>query len=408
MRIVESSLTRLENTGGQIRLAGGAGGFVFDERGRSYYDFILGYGPVVVGHSDPAFRSSLQKYEHEPIHLSTYTWRHQELLDVFFADWPFDSICAFFKTSSEAVTAATRVLATERERWGVLRCGYTGWHDAQIAWSPRWHEPPSSPARGEVRYGDWMRGTSGEELVGNWVDLRIESLEAEIARNGDHYAAFVLDAYQAAFIELDTVDRAIDLCRAAGIGVVFDETKTAGRVTRLGALHSLVEAGDLVILGKAIANGSPLSMLVGPVEFEEHYERARVGGTFCKELTAIHAALATYEVMTERDGFALLGRSGTVIADTLNSAAAVGGAAEFVTVLPVLGGSIIDVRLLPPLLGRWAPKALLSRSLADRGVLLLQGHPSFICLGHAELDLEDLHSRAVAAFSSWIRALEKP
>lgn len=406
-RIAHSKITRkFRSAGHQLLFSRGSRGEVSDANGVSYIDFVMGYGPVIIGHSDDHFNEILRGYLANGIMMPGYTTFHQEYLERLLGERPGDR-GAFFKTASEAVTAAFRLAAMRTGRLGIVRSGYVGWHDAQIAHSLKWHEPLHSPLREKPRYTDGMRGIGESEPVANWVDLRLESLAELLQRHRGRLGCFVFDAYLASFTTPEVLRQAVAMCRDAGLLTVFDETKTGGRISALGYDHDNGIGSDLIVIGKALANGAPLSILAGEADLLAHAERARLSGTFSKEMIAVYAALATRDILEKPageapDGWAEIGRIGTEVASALSAGAADAGVAALVGARPVLGGGMFElVYHDAALLGDKERREALLGALAGVGILLLEGHPSFVSLAHRDLDWIDLRDRARQAFELW-------
>lgn len=368
----------------------GNGSTVFDTEGNSYLDLVMGYGPVILGHTYPGFRERINEGLGDGLMMPGYARLHQVYLSRLLQDRPGNR-GAMFKTASEAVTAAFRTAAMETGRLGIVRSGYVGWHDAQIANSIKWHDPLHSPLREKLRYTDFMRGVGPDEPVLNWHDLKLDSLSEIIAENKSKLGCFIIDAYLASMTDVDTLKAAIEICHESGLLVVFDETKTGGRISKLGYAHDHGLNVDLIVLGKSLANGAPLSILVGPDRLMEYAEKARLSGTYSKELIAMHSALATLDVMEQgssefETGWDEVAHIGCRFAEIITAAAEDAGVREHLWAQPVLGGGMFELcysdRVLPDKVLR---KALL-RHLAEQGILLLEGHPSFVCLAHREID----------------------
>ncbi|RGA01209.1 aminotransferase class III-fold pyridoxal phosphate-dependent enzyme [Microbispora triticiradicis] len=406
-RIAHSKITRkFKSAGQQLLFSQGKRGEVSDANGVTYTDFVMGYGPVILGHSDDQFSEILSRYLVNGVMMPGYTTFHQEYLERLLGDRPKDR-GAYFKTASEAVTAAFRLAAMRTGRLGVVRSGYIGWHDAQIANSLKWHEPLHSPLREKLRYTDAMRGIGETEPAANWVDLRLESLAELLDRHKGLLGCFVFDAYLASFTTPEVLRQAVAMCREAGLLTVFDETKTGGRISPLGYDHDNRLGSDLIVIGKALANGAPLSLLVGDAELLAQAERARLSGTFSKEMIAVYAALATRDILEKPvgdspDGWAEIGRIGTQVASVFTAAAQDAGVGSLVGARPVLGGGMFElVYHDDTLLGDKERREALLAALTGAGILLLEGHPSFVSLAHRDTDWADLHDRARQAFEEW-------
>src|SRR5258706_11520899 len=92
-----------------------------------------------------------------------------------------------------------------------------------------------------------------------------------------------------------------ELTRGDGALLVFDEMVTGFRVALGGAQEHFEIPPDLACFGKAIANGFPLSAVVGRRDVMELFNEIFFSFTFGGEAVSLAAAKATIEVMRERD-----------------------------------------------------------------------------------------------------------
>ena len=374
---------------------------VYDVDNNSYIDFILGFGPVILGHANPEFKKRLIPYLDYGIHMPGYTKWHEKYLDKLLSEHQSKYLASFFKTSSESVSAAIRISSIVTGKKGIIRCGYLGWHDAVIGNSLSWHEPPFSPLRNNIREFPGIRGIGSKEPVFNWSSFDISELENLICCNKE-VGIFIIDAYQVEFTNLGTIQAAIFLCHKYNLIIIFDETKTSGRISKLGLS---IDAGldvDLVVLGKSIANGAPLSILIGKKELLKFSEDARIGGTFSKELLGVYSAIVTDSIMEEEHGFFTIKTLGNNFCDLFNNIVTEIGAANLVRAQPRFNGSMFDIEFSSEIISDMKLRKKLPCFLADSGILLLQAHPSFICLDYQLIDWGKLHCKLLSGMQNWI------
>ena len=401
-RAVHSGLSKASSEGNvEIRFSSGSGGNVFDTAARAYADFVLGYGSVVVGHADVSFNAHVAAALASGTMLPGYSEPHEELLSLLLGNSSPDLRAAFFKSGSEAVTAALRLTACHSSKLGVVRCGFVGWHDAALGRSVRWHEPLYSPLRHGARFAEGFRGIEGKEAVFNWSTLDVSELELIFDQHQDVVGTFILDAYQARFCGTQVLEAALDLCRRRGILVVLDNTKLSGRVSPLGFIPGSSLWGDLVIVGKALGNGLPISILFGASDLMTRSEEVRITGTFASELSSIHGALWSYHHMHATDGYRRLLKSGGEIAAHFRSAISEASLEDYVSVDDIFGGAMFEVSFDARIVGDWAAREALQMHLASAGVLILQGHCSYPCIAHLELDWARVAEGLRAGLSNW-------
>jgi glutamate-1-semialdehyde 2,1-aminomutase len=400
MRIAERGIANFSTAARATLFARGQGAFVLDSYGQRYLDLVCGYGPVVLGHCDSDYQAGITSLMAEGLHFPGYSALHDEYATSLPELGP-NSAVAFFKTSSEALTAALRLAAISTGKKGLLRCGFLGWHDAQLNPAIGWHEDLGSPLRHRPANLLPFRGISGDELVVDWTDLSTDTLRHTVVVHADQLGAAAIDVFQEDLAGRRLAEDFIRLCREFSIASILDETKSAGRVAPLGATSERDLQPDFVILGKAIANGAPLSVLVIRQYDPEVFPQARVGGTYSKERFSVASALVTQRLMRERDGFAGLRREADRVCSVFNSAAAEAGSDSLVGMMPCLSGSAVRVTLGSAVQGHTQAREKLRLCLQQQGILLLIGHPSFVSLAHRDVPSDWLHAQLASCFRRW-------
>lgn len=388
--------------GSLIVFESGSGSRVTDTRGLSYIDFVLGFGPVVLGHGCRTFSKYLNAFRDCAIHLPGYSTHHFKYLELLEkrigSDWAF----AIYKQSSDSVVAAIRLSNALTGRRGVIRAGFLGWHDIAIVNSPSWHEPPSSPLRDRRKLHPAFFPPCSDGVY-DWITLELGDLLSALEEKPNAYSTFILDLFQAAYTSRETINEAIDALRTYGVKIVYDETKTCGRQSRQCTYTGLgLPKPDMLILGKAIANGAPLSILAAPPDSAPMFREIRAGGTHSKELTAIYAGLATLESMEELDGYAALRANASRCSTAMNAGVAGTPIEPLLHFEPFADGLIVptltgDLLESPPLRER------LQRRLADEGILVRLGHPVFVSVAHREVSTSEIE-KSFSAASARFRA----
>lgn len=384
-----------------ILFSHGSESSIFDQNNKEYTDFVLGLGPVILGHSDPEFISKITSELKKGLSYPGFSEVHTQLASVYENVYKSHKVVSIFKTSSEAVTAAIRCAMIETGQKKIIRCGFLGWHDTQLAKTPSWHEWPGSDKRIQTRFKTGMRGIDDSEQVFNWLDGDLDYLESLLSIHGSQTAAFAIDVYQLAFIPLETFSKALKLASEYGIKIIIDETKTAGRGSAGGYIDTSKFAADYIVLGKAIGNGLPLSILMGQPEQLQIYREARIGGTHTKETLSASAGIIVANIMQERNGYARIKDACQKVVDTFNKAIQLSGTNEYLKAVPLLDNTLFDLKFSDLMINNYTSRELLKKEFITNGVFVLQGHNSFICLAHESIDFELLESKLHSALSSW-------
>ncbi len=116
-----------------VFLAGGSGAYITDVDGNEYLDLLLGYGPMILGHSCEEVDAAALERQRAGFCLNLPQPVLVELAERLVAIVPSAEQALFFKTGSDATTAAVRLARAYTGRAKVLRCGYHGWHDWCLA-----------------------------------------------------------------------------------------------------------------------------------------------------------------------------------------------------------------------------------------------------------------------------------
>ncbi|OLB48197.1 MAG: hypothetical protein AUI08_11655 [Gemmatimonadetes bacterium 13_2_20CM_2_65_7] len=215
---------------------------VWDQSGREYVDYIMALGAVALGYGHPAVNRAATAAINAGVVGPLPPVSEQELADALAARIPWLERVRFLKTGAEAVAAAVRLARVATGREEVLGCGYHGWLD-------------------------WCQGAT------DGVPAGIRALFAELPFNdvatsrqmirdrgrAHRLAAVVIEPV----VVVEPTREWLEMLRAettrAGAVLIFDEIKTAFRLAIGGAVerYGVRPAPDLVVLGKALANGFP-------------------------------------------------------------------------------------------------------------------------------------------------------
>ena len=267
---------------------------VWDSAGREYVDYIMALGAVALGYGHPAVNRAAEQAIAAGVVGPLPPVAEAELADALAARMPWVERVRFLKTGAEAVAAAVRLARVATGRDLLLGCGYHGWLD-------------------------WCQGAT------DGVPAGVRALFAELPFNdvaaarqmirdrGPRLAAVVIEPLVVTepsreWLEMLRVETA-----RAGTVLVFDEIKTAFRLAIGGAVerYALRPTPDLVVLGKAMANGFPLAAVGGRADLMAAASRTWISSTLATEGVALAAARATLEVFTREDVCGHLHRVGT-------------------------------------------------------------------------------------------------
>jgi glutamate-1-semialdehyde 2,1-aminomutase len=261
-------------------LARAEGCRVTDTTGRVYVDWLFGWGSALLGYGRPEIDEAIRRQLGAAPTLTMPSALEVEVAEKIIDLVPCAEMVAFGKNGSDAVTAAVRLARAHTERDVVLHFGFHGFHD--------WFAVSDRSIRGiPARFGGLMHPFPYND---------IPALEALFDQHPGRVAAVVMEPFRAELPREGFLERVRDLAHAKGALLVFDEMVTGFRVSRGGAQELTGVVPDLACFGKALANGMPLSAMVGPRRLLQGADSVGVDMTCRGETLSLASARAALDL----------------------------------------------------------------------------------------------------------------
>jgi glutamate-1-semialdehyde 2,1-aminomutase len=287
-----------------LRMTRSSGCRVWDAEGRDYLDFIMALGAVALGYGHPAVtRAVVEAAEQGVVGPLPPVLEEAVAADLCRA-MPWLERVRFLKTGAEAVTAAVRLARVVTGRDAVLGCGYHGWLDWCQTAAGRGVPASTRALYGEVPFNDPAR------------------TREMIRAAGDRLAAVVFEPVILAPPTPEWIAVLREETLRCGAILVADEIKTVCRLAIGGGCERFGIRPDLVVMGKAMANGFPLAAVGGRADVMNGVSRTWISSTLATETVSLAAARATLAVMTEAGVPGHLTRVGTRLLEGLHALAA--------------------------------------------------------------------------------------
>jgi glutamate-1-semialdehyde 2,1-aminomutase len=285
----------------------GQGSRLVDLDGNEYIDYLLGYGPLILGHAHPTL---VEAVEGQLRRGSIFGAGHE--LEVQVAEqlvelMPSFEMVRFGQSGTEAVLTAIRLAraATGRRLIVKFEGHYHGWADqiaVSYAPSPDDAGPMETPHTVPMSEGQ-PPGTYEDIVVLPWNDAA--AAERLFSERGDEIAGILTEPIVCNFGIIEPYPGYLELlrslCDRAGAVLIFDEVQTGIRVHLQGAQGLLGVAPDLTCMGKALSGGFPVSAVGGRSEIMELIAERRVfqAGTYNTNPVCLAAIGAVLEVLAE-------------------------------------------------------------------------------------------------------------
>lgn len=253
---------------------------LIDTNGKSYVDFICGLGTNLLGYGHPLVENEVEKYRHQGKSPSFPHILEIEVAEKLKQVFPWVQRWKFLKSGSEACSAAikmARAHSNKKEKKQVISEGYHGWHDSFISLE--------KPAKGVDGHFNLVK-KADKNVLYNQIDCAYIT-EPVLVSNSE-----------SRIIEMGQVKRE---CEQENITLIHDEVITGFRYkSQSVSKHHNLEP-DLIVIGKAMANGYPLAAVGGPASIMDN--DYFVSSTYAGELSSLAACGAVIDIVRTKPEF---------------------------------------------------------------------------------------------------------
>lgn len=298
---VNSPVRAFRGVGGEpVVAARGEGARIWDVDGKEYIDFVLSWGPLVLGHASPIVLDALERTMANGTSFGMPTELEVQLGELIRARMPHVEMMRFVSSGTEATMSAVRLARAFTGRDAILKfegC-YHGHADSFLVHA----------GSGVATLGLPDSPGVPAELASLTLTAPFNDLEAAtdlVRRTKQGIAAIIVEPVvgNAGFIPPDRgfLEGLRTLADSAGALLIFDEVMTGFRIAPGGARERFGVTADLTTLGKVIGGGLPVALYGGRREIMERI--APLGpvyqaGTLSGNPLAMAAGLATLSTLT--------------------------------------------------------------------------------------------------------------
>lgn len=287
------------------------GAQLWDADGNRYLDYMCGYGPNLFGYGhagiDQAYLEQLQMGDTMTGPSPVMVELAEALVaQVSHADWAM-----FCKNGTDATTMALMV-ARQHTRRKTIVLANGAYHGAA---------PWCTPLKAGTTAHD-----RANQIFHDYND--VDSLEAAVkSAGGDLAAIFASPIKHDAFVDQERptpeyARRVRELCDEHGALLIVDDVRAGFRLARDSSWSLVGVKPDLSTWGKAIANGHPLSALLGAEKARTAAASIYVTGSYWFSAAPMAASLATLKLIRESDYLERTQRLGNLLRTGLDVTAA--------------------------------------------------------------------------------------
>jgi glutamate-1-semialdehyde 2,1-aminomutase len=384
-------------------VARGAGARIEDEDGRSYVDYVGSWGPMILGHAQPAILEAIARAAARGTSFGAPCALEVELAERVARLMPSLERLRFVSSGTEATMSALRVARgfTGRSRILKLDGCYHGHADALLVAAGSGVATLGIPGSAGV-----TPGTAADTLIAPFND--VAAAEAVFAAHGQDLAALIVEPVAGNMGTVAPRPGYLEALRAItkrhGSLLIFDEVITGFRLAPGGAQQLYGVTPDMTCLGKILGGGLPAAAYGGRAEIMSSVAPegpVYQAGTLSGNPLAMAAGAAVLDGLAAAGSYEALEARGARLEAGLRAAAVEAGVA--VTLNRV--GSMLTVFFCEGPVENYADAkrsdtarfARFFHGLLERGVYWPPGQfeAAFVSLAHGEAEI-DVTLRAAA------------
>ncbi len=300
----------------------GEGPYLHTEDGQVLVDYVLGYGPLILGHRHPEVLRRVKDQVDKGWLFGTPTELEILLAKKILGHFRADMI-RFVNSGTEATMLAVRLARAVKRRDYIIKfegC-YHGAHDYLLVGAGS-----AASHFGVPKSEGIPKDVAGKTLVAQFNDLgSVESLLKE--HRGEVSAVIVepvIGNYGLIPPEEGFIKGLRELTSREDVLLIMDEVITGFRLSLGGAQEYFGVQADITTLGKIIGGGFPVGAVLGPEEIMSRITpsgKVFNAGTFNANPVTMAAGLATIEVLEEGEVYSIANRAAEKLAKVLDDAA---------------------------------------------------------------------------------------
>ena len=309
-------------------IASGSGSRLRDTGGNEYVDYVMSWGPLILGHADARVVAAVGEALEAGASFGAPTVREIELAERIVRAVPAAEMVRFVNSGTEAVMSAVRLARAATGRPGILKFegGYHGHADALLVAAGSGATTFGTPSSPGV-----PAETTRHTLLAPYNDLA--AVRRVAGERGGELAAILVEPVAgnmgvvppaAGFLE-----GLREVADAMGALLLFDEVMTGFRVARGGAGERFGVRPDLLALGKVIGGGLPVGAYAGRRDLMQQVSPSGPvyqAGTLSGNPLAMAAGIATLDALAAPGVYEALERAGARLEAGLADAIAGAGA----------------------------------------------------------------------------------
>ncbi len=291
------------------------GCFIWDYNKKKYLDFyLMGVGTNILGYNNRIINSAVKKKIDNGNISSLNNIEELLLAEKLKKIDPWAECVQFARTGGDANSIAIRIARAYTNSSKIAVCGYHGWHD--------WYLSANLGKKNNLN----QHLFSGLDISG--VPKELKKTVFPFMYNDFEYLKKIIKKNKIKIVKMEVMRRDApknnflkkirSFCDKNNIVLIFDECTSGFRETLGGYYKKFSIVPDILIYGKAIGNGYPITTVLSKRKFFKFASKTFISSTFWSEGVGPTAALKTIELMEKKKTWLLISQTGKFLKKRIN------------------------------------------------------------------------------------------
>ena len=286
------------------------GCYVWDLENKKYLDFsTMSVGTNILGYANKNINSEIirtvKRSNMSSLNAPEEVYLAEKLIDMH----PQFDMVRYAKTGGEANAIAIRIARAASGKDNIAICGYHGWHDWYLAANIKNNKNLNTHLLPGLSPAGVPKKLKNTTFPFEYNDIK--TLKRLVKK--EKIGIIKLEVFRNIKPKRNFLREVRDIANKNNIILIFDECTSGFRET-FGALHKKYKIyPDICILGKAIANGYPLTVIMGKRKIMQHAQNTFISSTFWTDKIGFVAGLKTLKEMEKNKSWITISKTGKII-----------------------------------------------------------------------------------------------
>ena len=272
---------------------------IWDLENRKYYDFAqMGIGASILGYSNTELNKYIKKKIDSGISTTLNSYEEvdlaQKLLNI---NKDFAGV-KFARSGGEAMMVAIRIARSlKKNNQEIAFSGYHGWFDWYLATNLQTKKNLNEhllPGLDTIGVDKKLKGSIYPFSYNSADELK------KLVNNNKKIGIVVVESARYDYPNKKFVKHINKICKKNGLILICDEITTGFRISNTGAYKKIGFSPDIVVYGKGIGNGFPITAVVGKKQVMESAKKSFISSSNWSERVGFCAALKTIEIIEKK------------------------------------------------------------------------------------------------------------